>query len=73
VGNQQHVTDPEGDFVARTGDIDERRAKARQARYEGKTPSEAGATLGASKQTRSLGGKKAKKANAPLHERKGKT
>jgi hypothetical protein len=59
--------------VSRTGDTDERRAEARQARYEGKKTSEARATLGASKQTRSLGGKKAKKANASLHERKGKT
>jgi hypothetical protein len=59
--------------MARTGDTDERRAKARQARYEGKKPSQAGATIGASKQTRSPGGKKATKANAALHERKDKT
>jgi hypothetical protein len=39
----------------------------------GKRPSEAGGTRGATKRTRSLGAKKAKKANGPLHERKGKT
>jgi len=32
------------------GDNEERRNKAKQARKEGKTPSEVGATLGASKQ-----------------------
>lgn len=59
--------------MTRTGDANERRAKARQARQQGQSPSEAGVTLGASKQNRSLGGKQAKKANEQLHEEKGKS
>ena len=59
--------------MTRTGDADERRAKSRATRREGVAPSEAGATLGATKQPKSLKGKQAKKANAGLHEEKGKS
>jgi hypothetical protein len=59
--------------VTRKGDPGERRAKANQARAEGQKPSEAGVTTGADKQPRNLGGKQAKKANAQLHEDKGKS
>lgn len=38
------------------GNNEQRRAKARQARNEGKRPSEVSATLGASKQTKSAKG-----------------
>lgn len=39
----------------REGDADQRRKAAREARREGKSPSEVGATLGASKQTKRVG------------------
>lgn len=58
--------------MTRTGDTNERRAKAREARYEGKSPADARVTTGASKQPRNLGGKQAKKRNAAMHQQKGK-
>jgi hypothetical protein len=59
--------------VSRHGDNRERRAEIKEAKRDGLRPSEVGATTGADKQNNSLGGKDKKKANAVIHEEKGKT
>lgn len=59
--------------MSRQGDNRERRTEIRRAHDEGRNPSAAGLTTGADKQQRSLKGKQAAKANAPMHDRNGKT
>lgn len=58
-------------MISRKGDAREKRGEMQRTRRQGQLPSPARPTIGASTQARSLGGKKAAKANAQVHEQQG--